>query len=172
METSEESPMKEKEKENTGENGGVAFEGASSLPTKAHYDSVKMKYFSSLGMKPPVNMEPKRERGSTAPVKYAELTKELSAADKEYIRKPISPARKRSVSTPLNAISKGIPIPGSKGEIEIQETLFSFDSDEEFSGEDYAQDEDNATSYRPGEFIPPHEMLKRVQALKLERHVL
>jgi len=127
------------------------FQGPSSLPPpKVHYDSVKMKYFASLGMnKPPPNV--KRERGQTTPLKFADPTHDLSEEDKAYL-KPISPSRPRSVSTPIGT-TKGIPIPGKN------ETLFQFDSDEEFSGEE-KQSTPDENSYR-GKFIPPHEMIAK-----------
>jgi len=152
--------MPTKEKENSEENDNVLMEAPSSLPTKVHYDNVKMKYFNSLGMsKPPSGAIP-RERGSTAPTKYHELTKDLSTRDKEYIRKPISPARKRSVSTPINT-TKGIPIPGVKVSDSIQSGVFQFDSDEDLSGDEYREYEEEPQSYIPGQFIPPHEMLAK-----------
>jgi len=165
MEQSEQEEMPTKDKENSGIDENGTFDGPSSLPTKAHYDAVKMKYFSSLGMnKPPTNTVTKRERGKTEPSsRYADLTVDLTPDDKEFIKKPISPARKRSISTPLNAISKGIPIPGSKTSESIH-AIFQFDSDEELSGSDEVGKEidDEAMSYRPGQqFIPPHEMLKK-----------
>jgi len=164
MERSDVEEMPTKEKENTESNENSTFEGPGSLPTKAHYDAVKMKYFSSLGMnKPPNNNVIKRERGRTEPSsRYADLTADLTADDKEFIRKPISPARKRSISTPLNTISKGIPIPGSKTSETIH-AIFEFDSDEELSGSDEVDREiDDEESYRTVQFIPPHEMLKKV----------
>jgi len=160
MEESGEIPTKDKE--NSSEEGeNVLMEAPSSLPTKVHYDNVKMKYFNSLGMnKPPTSASNSRERGSTAPTKYHELTKDLSNADKEYLRKPISPARKRSASTPINTISKGIPIPGVKVE-SIQSGVFQFDSDEDLSGDEYRDFDEEPQSYIPGQFIPPHEMLAK-----------
>jgi hypothetical protein len=154
--------MPAKDKENSELNDNVLMEAPSSLPTKAHYDNVKMKYFNSLGMsKPPSGPLPNRERGSTVPTKYHELTKDLSTADREYIRKPISPARKRSISTPLNT-TKGIPIPGVKVSEPIQSGVFQFDSDEELSGDEYRDFEEEPQSYIPGsQFIPPHEMLAK-----------
>jgi len=128
------------------------------LPSKAHYDKVKMKYLSTLGMNKPPAISFPRERGKTAPMKYGDVTDQLSAADKEYIRKPISPARKRSVSTPINTITKGIPIPGVRTE-SSDDTIFQFDSDEDRSEEDRSEEDDYSLSN--SKFIPPHEMLAK-----------
>jgi len=156
MEESDKSmPSKDKEEILTSLNEPV-LEGASSAPSKAHYDVVKMKYFSSLGMNKPPNDIMKRDRSTTAPPINQELT---TTADKRYIIKTTSPARKRSVSTPPN--SKGIPIPPGRSESMAHSTMFQFDSDEEEFNQVGKQYDDNA-SYRPGgEFIPPHEMLAK-----------
>jgi hypothetical protein len=151
MEQQEDDSTPSKDKENTTEN--EIPEGPSSVPSKAHYDAVKMKYFASLGMnKPPLDIS-KRDRSTTAPVlKYPELTTDLSAVDKQYIRKPSSPARKRSVSTPLNS-TKGIPIPGS-GRVSdgMHAAIFQFDDDDDDTPQTENNVEDNA-SYRPGQVL-------------------
>eukprot|EP01118_Nematostelium_gracile_P004803 TRINITY_DN15732_c0_g1_i1.p1 TRINITY_DN15732_c0_g1~~TRINITY_DN15732_c0_g1_i1.p1 ORF type:complete len:176 (-),score=47.49 TRINITY_DN15732_c0_g1_i1:65-592(-) len=132
------------------------FEGPSSLPAKGHYDAVKMKYFASLGMNKHPTPPPNRERGQTTPpLRYNEITNALSEDDRNYL-KPISPARKRSISTPINT-TKGIPIPGSRAS---ESGIFSFDSDEEMPNEAGSPDMPEE-SWRGGKFIPPHELMAK-----------
>jgi len=117
-----------------------------------HYDSVKMKYFATLGMsKPPgPDKDTRRERTFTAP------PQPFSSSN---------PARRRSVSGPVTNLERenGIPIPKNAyrhtREPSEDEPFFPMDSP---SHSPSTSSPESTTEHIPTRrFIPPHEMVKK-----------
>lgn len=131
---------------------------------KAHYDAVKMKYFSSLGMNKPAQITEKRERGNTAPHKiqvgFEPMKHQEVELDDDEAFVPAH-RKKRSISSPGIVLHSQAAIPIPMGREPLRNHLSDSDSDCSDS-----EDEDGKKK-KSSKFIPPHEMMAQKDSFQV-----
>jgi len=143
---------------------------------RTQYDSVKMRYFLSLGMNKPPQMASsvptlssssqlkpiiKRPRTKTSPSKRQIKLEDDDETRKRAISTPIpigmQPSTGVAVPIPTNGSRRGSSLASDEGSEEIEES----EEEEEESEEGEESQSFLSVSPEHGQFIPPHEMLKQ-----------
>lgn len=162
--------MEIKKKEPTEEDDSVTL--VATTP-KAHYDAVKMKYFSSLGMNKPAQMPEKRERGKTAPHKIQLGFEQIKHQEVEFDDdEAFVPAhrKKRSISSPGIVLHSQAAIPIPMGREPLRNHLSDSDSDSDSEDEDGKKKKSSKVTPRffiHSKFIPPHEMMAQKDSFQV-----